>query len=93
MNDLARPPQNTDPLLLPTRETPYILEDVLERIVDGCRDEIILDLGDSSLRFGVDIDTDTITGQFRPGAVRARKGYRSVRSATPWKKCVGKECG
>jgi hypothetical protein len=93
MNDLARHPQDADPLLLPPRETPYVLEDVLERMVEGCRDELILNLGDSFLQFGVDIDTDTITSQFQPRPFRARKGYRSIQSARPWNKYVGKECG
>jgi Family of unknown function (DUF6334) len=87
------PPNSADPLLLPPRETPYVLKDVLEKVVDGCRDELILSLGDCFLRFGVDIDTDTITSQFQPFPFRARKGHAAIRSAKPWKKYVGKECG
>lgn len=93
MNDLARHSQNADPLLLPPRETPYVLEDVLEKIVNGCRDELILNLGDSCLRFGVDIDTDTITSQFQPRPFRAKRSYRSIQSAKPWSQYVGKDCG
>jgi hypothetical protein len=93
MNLLARHPQNDDPLLLPPRDTPYVLRDVLEKTVYGCRDELILNLGDCFLRFRVDNDTDTITSQFRPLPFRSKRGYRSVQSAKPWKKYVGKECG
>jgi hypothetical protein len=85
MNDLVRHPQNADPLLLPPRETPYLLKDVLERVAYGCRDELNLELGDGFLRFGVDGDTDTITSQFQPFPFRARKGYRSIQAAKPWK--------
>ena len=93
MNLLARHPQNGDPLLLPPRDTPYVLHDVLEKTLYGCRDELILDLGDCFLRFGVDNDTDTITSQFRPRSFRAKRGYQSIQSTKPWKKNVGKECG
>jgi hypothetical protein len=93
MNELARHPQDADLLLLPPRETLYVLEDVLEKIVLRCRDELILALGDSFVRFGVNIDTDTITSEFQPGRLRTRKGYRSVGSEKPWKSYVGKKCG
>src|SRR6266581_2655808 len=93
MNLLARHPASRDPLLLPPRETPYVLSDVLEKRVYGCRDELILNLGDCSLRFKVDSDTDTITSQFQPSSFRAKKGYASIQAAKLWKKFVGKECG
>ena len=93
MNLLARLPDSRDPLLLPPREKPYVLSDVLEKRVYGCRDELILNLGDCSLRFKVDIDTDTITSQFQPSSFRAKKGYASIQAAELWKKFVGKECG
>jgi len=93
MNLLARHPPNGDPLLLPPRDAPYVLHDVLEKTVYGCRDELILNLGDCFLRFGVDDDTDTITSEFRPLPFRAKKGYQSIPSAKPWKKYLGKECG
>jgi len=44
MNLLARQPDKTDPMLLPPRETPYLLKDVLEKRLHGCRDELILNL-------------------------------------------------
>jgi uncharacterized protein DUF6334 len=86
-------PEGADPLLLPPREAPYVLNNVLEKRVYGCRDELILTLGDCFLRFGVDIDTDTITSRFQPLLFRAKKGYASIQSARPWNKYVGKECG
>jgi hypothetical protein len=93
MIDLACPPGNADPSLLPPRATSYVLQDVWEKPVHGCRNELVLDLGDCFLRFGVDIDSDTIVRQFQPGPFRAPKGYRSIQSAKPWKRFVGKECG
>lgn len=93
MNLLARKPDSDDPLLLPPRDTPYVLNYVLERIVHGCRDELVLDLGDSFLRFGVDIDTDTITSRFEPCPFRAKKSYKSIGSSRPWKTWLGKQCG
>jgi hypothetical protein len=82
-----------DPLLLLPREAPYILADVLEKWVHGCRDEIVLSLGDSFIRFVVDNETDTIMSEFKPSPFRGKKRYVSIRSATPWKAHVGKECG
>src|SRR5581483_10380319 len=93
MNDRAGDPRDPDPLLLPPREKPYVLRDVLEKKVYGCRDELVLSLGDSFLRFRVDTETDTLTGEFEARRFRSRKDYRSVRSAAPWEKHVGKECG
>jgi Family of unknown function (DUF6334) len=93
MNLLARHPDKMDPMLLPPRETPYILTDVLEKRVHGCRDELILNLGGCFLRFGVDSDNDTITSQFQPSSFRGKKGYVSVQTAKPWKSYLGKECG
>jgi hypothetical protein len=92
MNLLARHPQNADPLLLPPREAPYVLNDVLEKMTYGFRAELVLNLGDCFLQFGVDIDTDTIISQFQASPFRSKKAYRSIRSGKPWKKYVGKEC-
>jgi hypothetical protein len=93
MNLLVPPPDSADPLLLPPREAPYVLNDVLEKRIDDCRDQLVFSLGDCFLRFGVDIDTDTITGEFQPHPFRAKRGYTSVRSTKPWNGFVGKECG
>jgi hypothetical protein len=93
MNLLASHLDSADPLLLPPRETPYILKDVLEKVVYDCRDQLILNLGDCYLQFGVDIDTDTITSQFQDKPFRVKRGYASIQDAMPWKQFVGKECG
>lgn len=92
MNEVAHP-RRADPLLLPPRETPYFLSDVLEKMVDGCRDELILNLGDCFLRFGVDIDTDSVTSQFQPLPFRGKKGHASVQPARPWEKHLRKKLG
>jgi Family of unknown function (DUF6334) len=93
MNLIPGRPQNADPMLLPPRDAPYVLNDVVEKIAHGSRDELVFDLGDCYLRFGVDIDTDTITSQFQPFPFRVKRGYSSVRAVAPWKAHVGKTCG
>ncbi len=93
MNRVASVAESADPTLLPPRAKPYILQDVLEKMVHGCRDQMILDFGDSYLRFTVDIDTDTLTSEFQSHPFRSRKGYESVQSAKAWKKHVGRTCG
>jgi len=87
------PARDPDPLLLPPREKPYLLKDVLERVVHGCRDVLILDLGDCFLRFEIDPDTDTIAGLFQPVPFREREGYTSAAATQPWKQYIGKDCG
>jgi hypothetical protein len=89
----ARPKNGLDPLLLPDRDEPYRLFDVFEKIVYGCRQEIILDLGDSFLRFGVDPDTDSITAQFQGRPFGSKRGYRSMRASAPWSRFLNEECG
>ena len=93
MSLLARRSAIADPLLLPPRETPYLLRDVLEKVVHGCRDQLVLDLGESCLGFAVDVDTDTIAAEFQPTPFRSKKGFASVRADAAWKDYVGKECG
>jgi Family of unknown function (DUF6334) len=89
----SRLSNDADPMLLPNREAPYVLQDVFEKFVDGCRDELILDLGDCFHRFRVDIDTDEIGGEFHAAPFLAKKGFRSIRGTAPWKKYIKKECG
>jgi hypothetical protein len=81
-----------DPSLLPDRDEPYRLHDVFEKIVDGRRDEIVLDFGDSFLRFGVETEFDTIEGRFH-GEAFAKRGYRSVGSTDPWAPFLNESCG
>ncbi len=82
-----------DPLLLPDREAPYRLRDVYEKLVHGCRDEIVLDFGDCFLRFIANPDDDTIAGEFSPRVFRSKRGYRSIGSGTPWQQFLNRECG
>jgi hypothetical protein len=93
MNVLGQAIDRANPLLLPERDKPYVLKNVFEKIADGCRDEVVLDFGDSCLRIGVDINTDTLVLRFRSMPFRPTKRWVSLRSAEPWKKCDGKECG
>lgn len=83
---------NRTPLLLPVRDEPYVLADVLEKVVHDCREEVILSFENCNLQFGVDPNTDSISALFHPMPFRAKKGYRSVQSTKPWKKLAGKDC-
>ena len=82
-----------DPLLLPVRDEHYRLHDVFEKVVDGCRDEIVLDFGDSCLRFSVDADTDSIMGRFQGTKFSAKRGYQSIISSALWRPYLEEECG
>lgn len=92
MSQTARHLDGNNPALLPPREAPYVLKDVFEKRLYGCRDELILELDDGFLRFGVDSETDTVTGSFEPSAFARTKEYQRLRSAKPWKKLAGKWC-
>ena len=50
MNAIAQTFAGFDPLLLPDRDEPYFLHDVFEKVIDGCRDEIVLSFGDCCLQ-------------------------------------------
>jgi hypothetical protein len=93
MNLIARHLDSADPLLLQPRETPYILKEVFEKLDCGCRDQIILDLGDCFLQFRVDANTDTLSAEFHATRFRVAKGFASVGEADPWNNYIGKECG
>jgi hypothetical protein len=82
-----------EPLLLPDRDEPYCLHDVHEKIADRCRDEIVLDFGDSCLSFVVEPEFDTIDCRFRKTPFIAKRGYRRVGGESPWAKWVDKPCG
>ncbi|MBX9681726.1 MAG: hypothetical protein K2X38_23455 [Gemmataceae bacterium] len=93
MNVPANRFRDFSPELLPDREEAYLLKEVWERGEVHNRSELVLDFGDCSLHFGVDIDTDQIVPDFRPGAVRKSKSLKSLASLKPWRDCVGKEIG
>ena len=93
MNVLDESLVTTDPMLLPSRDEPYVLKGVFEKTVHGCRDAVVLDLGDCCLRIGVNIDYDTLLFRFQSRPFRPSKRWASLRDASPWKECTGKECG
>jgi hypothetical protein len=81
-----------DPMLLPPREAPYQLNAAYELVEDGCRDEIVLDWGNSHLIVRVDGDWDTLNAEFRGQPFEPTNAYRSLGGDAPWKRLVGKEC-
>jgi hypothetical protein len=93
MNMPLTPYVSEDPLLLTHRAEGYVLKDVWEKWIDGCRDEVALDFGNSCLLMKASIDDDMTDAEFRKRAFRTKKGYVSVRSENPWKEFVGKTCG
>jgi hypothetical protein len=86
-------PRARSAALLPDREEPYVLRDVYERVVDGCRSDLILRWNDGSLLFRADIDTDSLEAEFHVGAFALSRKYRSLRSTSPWSEYLGKSCG
>jgi hypothetical protein len=93
MSILAQPLGAADPLLLPPREEPYVFKNVFEKTTNGCRDEIVLDLGEGGLRIGVDINYDTLLFRFQSRPFKPTGRWVSLRNSEPWKKHVGQECG
>lgn len=86
-------PRTRSPALLPDREEPYVLRDVYERIIEGCRGELVLQWNDGCLFFRADTETDSLEAEFHEGAFTPAGNYRSLRSRSPWKDCLGKSCG
>ena len=82
-----------DPLVLPERAEPYCLHDVHEKVVDGCREEIVLDFGDSFLSFVVESNYDTVDCRFRNKPFVSKRGYRRIGSESPWGRYIDKPCG
>jgi hypothetical protein len=101
MISVAKALSGQDTMLLPPREAPYHLQGVYERVLDGCREEFILDLDGSYLEVRVDENTDTLHPQFHGTGFNSSSGYRkyepggyrSLRSVWPWEQWIGKECG
>ena len=81
-----------DPMLLPPREAPYRLQSVHELVTDGCRQEIVLDWGDSHLIVRVDEDTDTLSARFQGHPFVTTEAYGNLGVCTPWDRQLGKEC-
>src|SRR5579862_6663161 len=77
MTTLAKQLGKVDPFLLPDRHEPYRLHDVLEKVIDGCRDEIVLNFGDSYLSFKALPDTDEIAARFHSRRF-PKRGFASI---------------
>jgi hypothetical protein len=93
MNAITKPTDRANPLLLPDRLEPYRLHDVYERMIDGCRDEIVLSFGDCFLSFKAVPDTDTIEAQFHGKKFVAKRGCKSVCGDEPWSRYLNQDCG
>jgi hypothetical protein len=86
-------PRARSPALLPDREEPYVLRDVHERMIEGCRGELVLQWDNGFLLFRADGDTDSLEAEYHEGAFVVSGKYRSLRSCTPWSEYLGKSCG
>jgi hypothetical protein len=86
-------PRARSPALLPDREQPYELQDVYERVMEGCRAELVLQWDGGYLLFRADSDSDSLEAAFHEGGLAPSREYRSLRSVPPWSDCIGKSCG
>lgn len=86
-------PRARSPALLPDREEPYVLRDVHERMIEGCRGELVLQWDNGFLLFRADSDTDSLEVEYQEGAFASSGKYRSLRSSSPWSEYIGKSCG
>ncbi|MCE9532863.1 MAG: hypothetical protein K8T89_17330 [Planctomycetes bacterium] len=97
MTSVATIPAGDNLLLLPPRESPYLLQDVYELVRDTCRTEIVLQWAEDYLLFHADEDTDSIGFELHPGEFSPTSHHGSYRAdeglTAPWKKFIGKECG
>jgi hypothetical protein len=86
-------PRARSPALLPDRKEPYVLRDVHERMIEGCRGELVLQWDSGFLLFRADSDTDSLEAEYHEGTFAPSANYRSLRSCKPWSDYVGKSCG
>ncbi len=93
MNRIVQQPETARTLLLPERDLPYILKNVYEKIVHGCRDEIVLDLETCFLLFRVNIDSDELSASYQAKSFHASRSHRSIRTTKLWSKYIGKSYG
>jgi hypothetical protein len=93
MTNAPKLPRARSPALLPDREDPYVLRDVYERTLEGCRAEIVLKWDGGYLLFRAESDTDSLEADYREGAFAPSGDYRSLRSASPWRDYIDKMCG
>ena len=90
---IAKTVETMNPLLLPDRVEAYSLHDVFERVIDGCRDEIVLSFGDCFLSFKIEPDVDTIEAQFHDKKFVSKRSYHSIGHDDPWTRYLNQECG
>src|SRR5947209_5341407 len=81
-----------DPMLLPQREAPYVLQSVYELVVQGFRERVVLGWGDSHLVVQVNGDFDTLEPQFHELPFHRTRVYRNLGSSPAWERLLGKEC-
>jgi hypothetical protein len=81
------------PTLLPQRDKPYLVRGAFQRVVDGCRNESVLDLDDCYFMVRVNEDDDSLSFQFVETEFDPGSAYSSLSSVVPWDRFVGKECG
>lgn len=82
-----------NPTLLPARESPYFLRGVYQRVVDTCRQELILDWGVGYLALYADEDTDSLDAQLHEEKWVPLPAYQGLENQSPWDRLMGKECG
>jgi hypothetical protein len=66
---------------------------VHERIVDGCRELIVLKFRDVMLSLGADADTDTIEVRCQDSDSLDLSGLDRVDAQQPWAEVIGKDFG
>ena len=93
MSAIPKPPGAMSPALLPDREAPYVLRGVYERVVDGCRIELVLQWDGGYLVFRAETDTDSLEADYHEGDLTSSRKYRPLGSVSPWAEYIGKECG
>lgn len=93
MAPVPKIPRARSPALLPDREEPYVLQDVFERTVEGCRGELVLQWDSGYLLFHAESDTDSLETDHHEGVFASADEYRSLRSRAPWREHIGKCCG
>jgi hypothetical protein len=68
-------------MLLPDRESPYLLREVFELVRDDCRSDLVLQWSEGYLSFRADADTDSLCFDFHSGEFELSRHHDSVSSA------------
>ena len=80
---------------LPERENPYFVKHVAQRVIDGCRSDVLLDFGDCFLQIHVDDNDDTLSAQFVDSTTFADNLFEGGATWAELVECgewVGKSC-